>query len=169
MTSIDVTAILNEIRENVRLRRIAGDYPPGLENQLELEFEQIMQSTNRVSSVDIDARDHLEEVDAAFKRLRSRYENQKEKYEKQAVSDESDVSVLDPWSYVAPELVEIAYHMMMVVQVLMENAVAQEEADKRLVKELSQHVLDRIAVVDHLAIISQDLEARLLELESKQK
>ena len=57
MASIDMNAILNEIRENVRLRRIAGEYPPGLENQLEQEFELIMQSTNRVFGVDVEAKE----------------------------------------------------------------------------------------------------------------
>ena len=46
-----------------------------------------------------------------------------------------------------------------------EFAESQENADKRVVQELSQHVLDRIAVVDHLAILTTELEERILKLE----
>jgi len=167
MASIDMNAILNEIRENVRLRRIAGEYPPGLENQLEQEFEQIMQNTNRVYRVDVEARDHLVEADEAFQRLLKRYESQKDSYEKLSSEAEFKVTSLDPWGFVAPEVVEIEHHVLVTLRLLVDNAVRQQEADKRLVKELSQHVLDRLAVVDHLAIIVQELESRLRDIEKK--
>jgi hypothetical protein len=48
-----------------------------------------------------------------------------------------------------------------------EFAESQEEADSRVVRELSQNVLDRIAVVDHLALLTTELEARVLNLESR--
>jgi hypothetical protein len=165
MASIDMNAILNEIRENVRLRRIAGEYPPGLENQLEQEFELIMQSTNRVFGVDVEAKEHIEQVDAALKRLISRYETQKENFEKQSPLIQSERSSLDPWGFVAPEVVEIEHHMLITLRLLTDHAVNQQEADKRLVKELSQHVLDRLAVVDHLAFLVQELESRIRVLE----
>jgi hypothetical protein len=165
MASIDMNAILNEIRENVRLRRIAGEYPPGLENQLEQEFELIMQSTNRVFGVDVEAKEHIEQVGAALKRLISRYETQKENFEKQSPLTQSERSSLDPWGFVAPEVVEIEHHMLITLRLLTDHAVNQQEADKRLVKELSQHVLDRLAVVDHLAFLVQELESRIRVLE----
>jgi hypothetical protein len=167
MASIDMNAILNEIRENVRIRRISGDYPVGLENQLEQEFEQIMQSTNRVYRVDVEAKQHIEHVDGALKRLISRYESQKDKIEKQVLNSITQTTELDPWGFVAPELVEIEHHMLVTLRLLTDHAVNQQEADKRLVKELSQHVLDRLAVVDHLAILIQELESRIQDLEHK--
>ena len=48
-----------------------------------------------------------------------------------------------------------------------EFAKAQQSADNRVVRELSQHVLDRVAVVDHLAILTTELEARVRNLESR--
>lgn len=165
MAPIDMNAILDQIRENVRLRRIAGEYPPGLENQLEQEFELIMQSTNRVFGVDVEAKEHIDHVDAALKRLISRYETQKENFEKQSPLAQSERSSLDPWGFVAPEVVEIEHHMLITLRLLTDHAVNQQEADKRLVKELSQHVLDRLAVVDHLAFLVQELESRIRVLE----
>jgi hypothetical protein len=167
MAPIDMNAILNQIRENVRLRRIAGEYPPGLENQLEQEFELIMQSTNRVFGVDVEAKEHIEDADSALKRLISRYETQKENLEKQSLPTEAKTLALDPWGFIAPELVEIEHHVLVTLRLLIDHAVNQQEADKRLVKELSQHVLDRLAVVDHLALLVQELESRIRDLEKK--
>jgi hypothetical protein len=76
---------------------------------------------------------------------------------------------LDPWGFIAPELVEIEHHMLASLRLLAEHAIQQENADKRLVTELSRHVLDRLAVIDHLAIIVQELDSRILDLEQKQK
>lgn len=169
MASVDMNAILNEIRESVRLRRIAGDYPAGLENQLEQEFESIMKSTNRTFSIDIEAREHLEEVNRAFDRLLERYEDQKKIYEENSVAKKKDSLALDPWGFVAPEIIEISHHVLAALRLLTDNAVRQQDADERLVKELSQHVLDRLAVVDHLAIIVQELESRIQDLENQHK
>ena len=57
--------------------------------------------------------------------------------------------------------------VIVVLKMLGEFAESQEAADSRVVRELSQHVLDRVAVVDHLAIITTELEARLRNLESR--
>jgi len=169
MASVDMNAILNEIRETVRLRRIAGEYPPGLENQLEQEFELILKSTNRAFRVDVEAKEHLDEVEGALKRLLSRYESQKDKLEQQSLGGNREHQTLDPWGFIAPELVEIEHHMLASLRLLADHAIQQENADKRLVTELSRHVLDRLAVIDHLAIIVQELDSRILDLEQKQK
>lgn len=166
MAAIDINVILDEIREKVRIRRLSGDYPPGLENELEQEFQLIMESTNRTFRVDVEAKDHLLEADAAFKRLLSRYENQKDQFENQA-SISSEQITLDPWGFVPPEVVEIEHHVLSTLRLLTDNASRQQDADNRLVQELSQHVLDRLAVVDHLAILVQELEARVRDLEHK--
>lgn len=166
MAAIDINVILDEIREKVRIRRLSGDYPPGLENELEQEFQLIMESTNRTFRVDVEAKDHLLEADAAFKRLLNRYENQKDQFENQASSSSEQIT-LDPWGFVPPEVVEIEHHVLSTLRLLTDNASRQQDADNRLVQELSQHVIDRLAVVDHLAILVQELEARVRDLEHK--
>ena len=168
MPSIDINAILEEIREKVRLRRLSGDYPPGLENELEREFQLIMESTNRTYRVDVEAQEHLSEANEALKRLLGRYENQKNAFEQTIVDSNTTISQLDPWSFVAPEVVEIEHHVLATLRLLADYARQQQDADKRLVEELSQHVLDRLAVVDHLAVLTQELEARLRNLERNQ-
>jgi len=168
MPSIDINAILEEIRENVRLRRLSGDYPPGLENELEQEFQLIMESTNRSYRIDVEAQTHLSEANEALKRLLARYENQKEAFDQTDANSGKEHHQLDPWSFVAPEVVEIEHHVLATLRLLADYAHQQQDADKRLVEELSQHVLDRFAVVDHLAILTQELEARLRNLERNQ-
>jgi hypothetical protein len=99
--------------------------------------------------------------------LISRYETQKENLEKQSLPTEAKTVALDPWGFIAPELVEIEHHVLVTLRLLIDHAVNQQEADKRLVKELSQHVLDRLAVVDHLALLVQELESRIRDLEKR--
>lgn len=52
------------------------------------------------------------------------------------------------------ELVEL-------VRVIAELQMAQEDADRRLVIHLSKNVMERLAVIDHLAIVVRDLERRV--------
>ena len=57
--------------------------------------------------------------------------------------------------------------VIVVLKMVGEFAESQEAADSRVVRELSQHVLDRVAVVDHLAILTTELESRIRNLESR--
>ena len=55
MTSeIQMAELLQRIHNQIDERRAAGLYPPGLEQQLEREFAEIMSSTNRRYFASID-------------------------------------------------------------------------------------------------------------------
>jgi putative IMPACT (imprinted ancient) family translation regulator len=49
---------------------------------------------------------------------------------------------------------------------LVDDARSREDADRRMVANLSKHVLDRVAVVDHLYFIVAELETRLRKFEA---
>jgi hypothetical protein len=49
---------------------------------------------------------------------------------------------------------------------LVSDARGREDADHRMVANLSKHVLDRVAVIDHLYFVVTELETRIRKLEA---
>ena len=168
MTSFDINVILNEIRENVRVRRAAGLYPPGLEQQLEREFAEILSSTNRRYFASKNLQEQLRLLEDAFGRLsgqispRSRIPGVSLVH--RIIGKLAKRQVLG----LTAQIRDVESIVVAVLKMLGEFAESQEAADNRIVRELSQHVLDRVAVVDHLAILTTELEARIRNLESRQ-
>jgi hypothetical protein len=66
----------------------------------------------------------------------------------------------------AEQVRNVQIHSIAALRTLAEFAQSQEDADARLVRELYQHVMDRVAVIDHLVILHQEIEERLRSLES---
>jgi hypothetical protein len=56
--------------------------------------------------------------------------------------------------------------MIAMLEHLVDDARSREDADRRMVANLSKHVLDRVAVVDHLYFIVAELETRLRKFEA---
>ena len=165
MTSFDINVILNEIRENVRVRRAAGLYPPGLEQQLEREFAEILSSTNRRYFASKNLQEQLRLLEDAFGRLSGQISP------RSRIPGVSLVHRIIGKRQVlglTAQIRDVESIVVAVLKMLGEFAESQEAADNRIVRELSQHVLDRVAVVDHLAILTTELEARIRNLESRQ-
>ena len=168
MTSqIQMTEMLKQIRGQIEERRAAGLYPPGLEQQLEREFAEIMSSTNRRYFASKELQLQLRHLEDAFSRLSGQTLTR---------SRIPGVSVIHRIAKkltkrqilgLTAQIRDVESLVVDVLKTLGEFAESQEEADSRVVRELSQHVLDRIAVVDHLAILTTDLEARVRNLESR--
>lgn len=133
MNDFDIADVMETVRERVRKRRLAGHYPPGLEQELEWEFK------------------HL--ITAAERRVR--------------VSQvlHGQVTALDEYLELSHNKDEATHRLKDIVHNLVEFARKSEDADERLVAELNKHIMDRIAVVDHLAILMVELERRLERVE----
>ena len=168
MTSeIQMTELLQQIRVQIEDRRAAGLYPPGLEQQLEREFAEIMSSTNRRYFASKDLQAQLGHLEDAFVRLsgqispRSRIPGLSLVHRMVGKLTKRQVLGL------TAQIRDVESLVVVVLKMLGEFAESQEEADSRVVRELSQHVLDRVAVVDHLAILTTELEERVRNLESR--
>lgn len=162
MNSPDIDAILDEVREHVRLRRIAGDYPPGLEQELEAEFRGVVDRERRDwTSIQTKLR---EQTDGLVKSLDN-------------ITGVTDIQSRIPGGTIfhgvvrriigrqtrglATQFRHAAEEMTALVVTISELQQSQEDADRRLVMHLSKTVMERLAVVDHLTIIVRDLERRL--------
>ncbi len=169
MTSqIEMAELLQQIRDQVEERRAAGLYPPGLEQQLEHEFAEIMSSTNRRYFASKDLQTQLQYLEDAFGHLSGQ------------ISVESRIPGVSLLHRLMAKLTkrqvlgltaqvrDVEALVVTILKMLGDFAESQEAADSRVVRELSRHVLDRVAVVDHLAILTIELEARLHTLESRQ-
>lgn len=133
MNEFETDRVIEMVRERVRQGRLNGQYPPGLEQQLEWEFQ------------------HL--ITAAERRL--------------GVSQilQGQVSSLEEYLKLSDNKDEATHRLKDIVRNLVEFARKSEDADERLVLELNRHIMDRVAVVDHLAILMVELERRLERLE----
>jgi hypothetical protein len=167
MQQFDLTELLREITARIEEKRASGLYPPGLEQQLEREFAEIIASTNRRYFATKDLQLHITHLQNAFERLSGRVSTQ---------SRIPGVSLIH-WLFgkitkrqilgVTAQVRDVEGQVIAVLKMLGEFAQSQEEADNRVVRELSQHVLDRISVVDHLAILTTELESRIRKVESR--
>lgn len=168
MTSeIQMTELLEQIRDQIEVRRASGLYPPGLEQQLEREFAEIMSSTNRRYFASKDLQAQLQHLEDAFGRLSGQISSRSRipglSLVHRMIGKLTKRQVLG----LTAQIRDVESLVVVVLKMLGEFAESQEEADSRVVRELSQHVLDRIAVVDHLALLTTELEARVRNLESR--
>jgi hypothetical protein len=163
-TQIDV--ILKQIRDSIATRRSEGQYPLGLEQQLEQEFAAIISSTNRRHFVNNHLLAQLDTLELAFSQLsgvtptKSRIPGGTLFHRVTRFLTKRQVAGL------AEQVRNVQIHSIAALRTLAEFAQSQEDADARLVRELYQHVMDRVAVIDHLVILHQEIEERLRSLES---
>lgn len=167
MQEIDVGELVTSIKERVAARRAAGDYPAGLEHQLEAEFDGILRATHR-DEVDLTAlrkrtaevgdaaasvtdHSHLSSrvaggtaLHAAVARLVKRHVNELTK------------TTRDLGSAVHSSLEEVE-------RVL----VASRTADERQLLDVIGAVMDRLAVLDHVVTTLGALEQRIDEIDAR--
>jgi len=167
MSQIQMAELLQEIRDQIVERRLAGLYPPGLEQQLEREFAEIMSSTNRRYFASNELQVQLQHLEQAFVRLSGQISTQSRIPGVSLVHRLLGKLTKRQILGLTAQIRDVESMIIVVLKMLGEFAESQEEADSRVVRELSQHVLDRVAVVDHLAILTTELEARVRNLESR--
>ena len=166
MSDIKIDEVVASLQRRIAERRLAGDYPVGLEQQLESEFAGLLRTIDRheidtdqlaalVQDVVVTAHDrHLEASDdsrlpggSAAHRAISRVVMRQTNPLAESIRD-LGVSVADAlWE----------------LRRLFE---AQRSADERQLLDAVAGVLDRLAVLDHVVAIVAELEQRLAVLES---
>jgi hypothetical protein len=166
---VDVDQIVAALKERIAERRAAGDYPIGMEQQLESEFEGMMRAIDRheidterlgalVQSVIVAA--HEMRLEAATD---SRVPGGSSAHQATARVVSRHItplaeSVRDLGVSVAEALAEIRRLLQ-----------AQSAADERQLLDVLSGVMDRLAVIDHLVELTTDLERRVTQLESDRR
>jgi hypothetical protein len=160
--SSDIDQLLAEIRTRVAERRKKGDYPPGLEIQLESEFRGI---------VDRERRDW----NASQRRLTEQMTRVSEAFACVTGIVSAESRILGGSFFhrliarltgrqvqgVAAQVRTASTELVELVRFIADLQQAQEDADRRLVIHLTKSTLDHLAIVDHLAILVTEIERRV--------
>ena len=157
-----------ELRESVRRKRLAGEYPVGMEEQLEAEFRSILEVTYRGTH-------DLSPVETELKLLTKRVSSLR-------VGGSVDSRL--PGGrllhrvfrrlmrrHLAPVVEDIGAALQSLERITSELTAAvnaQRRHDERLLNDVLGGVLDRLAVIDSLAIIVPELEKRIVNAQKNE-
>ena len=166
MDQIDIDQLISGLKQRVEERRQSGDYPLGLEEQLEAEFKIIMAAVRRDEIDTSELGRRVKSVEHANAAIHSSAESASRLPGGSLVhrvvgrmvrrhTSALEVSTRALGIEVARALHEV-HHMIDV----------QREADERQLHDILGSVMDRLAVIDHLAASVVRLEARVQELET---
>lgn len=168
MGKIDIESILASIKDEVERRRADGSYPPGLEQQLEAEFARILALTHvgKTSRVD-DAVRLVGEARMSVGNLNG-LADARSKYPPMALYQRIVRRMIARQTKsVAAQARAVDEKLVEIVEILTRDMADRDNADARMVVSLSKHVLDRVAVVDHLVMIVRELETKVRALEGQ--
>ncbi len=167
MKHAEIEQIMAGIQDTIARRRAAGEYPAGLEAELESEFASILALTHRGEA---DRADALEKLLEEAKRSASEVSG--------LTPTSSRVPLLNIFHKIVRRLIArqtrglaaqqraVNEQVIAMLGHLVDDARSREDADRRMVAKLSKHVLDRVAVVDHLYFIVAELETKLRKFEA---
>jgi hypothetical protein len=165
MMSNEVDQIVAELQANVASRRAAGDYPPGLEEQLEAFFSQMLRSLHDTQSVTDQLSHQIDRVGRALATLDADVGTTSRVPGGSIVHSTTSAVIRRHTQHVVGQVGELGdaiFGALAEVRRLMEQ---QQLSDNRETTLLLASVMDRLAVVDHLAAMITDLEQRLCRLE----
>ena len=167
MTHGEIEQIMAGIQDTIARRRAAGDYPAGLETELEAEFASILELTHRGEADRADALErllqevrmhapHVSGLTATSSRIP--LVNLLHKVVRRLIARQT--------RGLAAQQRAVNEQVIAMLEHLVDDARSREDADRRMVAKLSKHVLDRVAVVDHLYFIVAELETKLRKFEA---
>ena len=166
MPDVDVDEIVAELRERIAVRRAAGEYPIGLEQQLESEFQWMMRAIDR-HEIDTDRLGTMvDAVAAAANGMPVAAETTSRLPGGSAAHHVAGNVVRRHVNPLADSVRSLGESVADALEEIRRLFVAQSAADERQLHDVIAGVMDRLAVIDHLVELTTDLERRVAELES---
>lgn len=163
---VEFDSVLAEMQDRVRARRASGDYPEGLEAQLEAEFDAILASVRRdeVTTDELSARiasvgHWVAAVDGGTGPVQSRLPGGS------TVHATTGRLVQRHTGHLAEGVRAMGLSVHGALQEILRLLDAQRAADERQLGEVVANLYDRLAVIDHLVHAVSDLERRLEAVE----
>ena len=165
MPDVEVDEIVSVLRARIAARRAAGDYPIGMELQLESEFQGMMRAIDR-HEIDTSRLGALiDDVHSAAHDMRLDADTDSRLPGGSAAHGATARMVkrhINPLAESVRDLGTTIGTAMTETRRLFE---AQSSADERQLLDAIAGVLDRLAVLDHLVELTSDLERRVAQLE----
>lgn len=165
MPNIDIDDVVSELKQRIAQRRIAGDYPEGLELQLESEFRAMMRAVDRneIDTAHLD--DLVESVNVAVHRVSADVGSDSRVPGGSAAHTALGRVVQRHTGPLAESVRGLGVSIAKALDEARRLFEAQNAADERQLLDAVAGVLDRLAVLDHLVEITRDLEQRVARLE----
>lgn len=163
MTPPDVEQIIEELKRRVIERRAAGDYPVGLEAELEAEFKAILALTHRGRDQIEVLRDKTEALSMSIKRVTGVSPTKSRLPGGQAVHRVISKLTRRQVAGLADQFRQALADVESILASIVDQLEEQRLSDDRQMNKLANSVLDRIVVVDQLAVMVVELERRLNE------
>lgn len=166
MKETDVDELVRTLQARVAQRRAAGEYPPGLEEQLEAEFEQIMKAVHRHELDTDELRRRVDVVGEATSYVSAEPRLESRVPGGSTVHTAAARLVRRHTSTLAESVRGMGNEITRALQEVQRLIEAQREADQRQLADVVASVIDRIALLDHLADAVIVLEQRVDSLEA---
>ena len=163
---IDVDDLVELLQTRVSARRASGDYPPGLEEQLEAEFAVIMAALHRNELTTEELGRRVAAVEHTSAGVRALDETSSRVPGGSAVHTAASRIVARHTNQLADSVRQLGVDVARALHEVHHLIDLQRDADERQLSEVISSVLDRLAVLDHVADAVVLLEQRLDRLES---
>lgn len=152
----------NELKLRVLRKRQSGDYPIGLEQQLEAEFRAILEVTHRGTHDLTHLRSTLADLNSLIPKIRTAGEASSRVPGGSIVHRMFRRLLRRHTTATIQDLKKILTRIDEAFVELNKAIEAQRRHDERILNDVLGGVLDRLAVVDSLALVVPELERRLL-------
>jgi len=166
MEQIEFEDLVAMLQRRVAARRASGDYPPGLEEQLEAEYAVIMAAMHRGELTTDELGRRVATVEHTASSVRALDDTTSRVPGGRAVHASASRVVARHTNQLADSVRQLGVDVARALQEVHHLIDRQREADERQLSDAISSVLDRLAVLDHLADAVVLLEQRLDRLES---
>lgn len=163
--SVEFDSVLAEIQDRVKARRAAGEYPLGLEAQLEAEFDAIL---NAVRRDEVDTEELGRRLDAVADGVRgiNAGPELQSRFPGGSAAHAAASRVVRRHTVQLTETVRsLGASVHGALEEVRRVLDAQRSADERQLNEVVGSLFDRLAVLDSLVVAVADLERRVGEIE----
>lgn len=168
MSSVDFDAVLASIQDRVRERRANGDYPLGLEAELEAEFDVVLKSIQRDEVGTSQLEQSVANVGAHLAALNAEPELESRLPGGSAMHSAASRVVRRHTEPLTQSIRSLGESIHEAFDEVVRVFDAQRSADERQVHEVVADVYDRLALLDAVAAAVSELEARVDRLERAQ-
>lgn len=165
MKPLEVDQIVSQLESRVADRRAAGDYPPGLEQQLEAHFAQMLRSLHHTQLATERLAGEIDRVGQVISTLGADVGMSSRLPGGAIVHGATASLVRRHTQHVVGQVGALGSAIHVALNEVRAVLEKQQLSDDRETTAILSSVMDRLAVVDHLAELVTDLEERVRRLE----
>lgn len=170
MSEADVREILRGVNERIADLRLKGHYPVGLEQELEAEFRSIMALTRLTEAGRLgQVSTLLAEAEEALHQVRMPPNSSSRFILGGLIHRLINRLVGRPVHDMTSRVHALTEPLLKSLNLLRAELESRDGVEDHVANALSKHVVERVAVIEHLAIIAVDLESRIRAMESDRK